>query len=921
MEENQNSISKNILGDKNEKSQNLIKTKSSLLFNISGKYENIYKNKELNKFKDEILSYISERDNYYSEKIKSLNSRTDNNSKSIEQLSNIVKNNIDNILSMQTDVSTKLDKIKSYDSFMNKANDKLISHEIRINNMREDLSRSNQKYDKIYLENLEVPGYIGRASKYPNCKTFFIEIIKELDKFNKFKDKNMIDLYTYKEKLENIIKTFQTIVENNNDSQIKYITKLNDKINKNLLETMEEKIKNVRIDNSIFSKDLIERTSELNILYDKINSIKENILKEFDKYSKEYKEKIEETNKLFDEYKVEYEIIRTKFFELADFIKKGKFTTNFISTIGRKEINSISKKLNKDIKNKINPKDVKLMNNIEEIEKMDFKDKNTLDSKSNYNMNNNKRRIKFSKSQNNFNHGNNLGKYKKSMGLTKNNGNNLDKNSLDKEKKAFKLNHGSLFYYKGKNLTDVNSTKNASNKKNTNIFKNTNLDLDNIITAKNNDGNYISIKNPKSERRSLRNTDDLIKKIKKEKINNKDNKEELIELKLTRRKKEKESRNNNNNDLSISESLISNINNSINTFSTTNEKNNSFNSININNNKIGKFNLFEEANNNQNDKIIKEIASDLEQSTVKGKNFASNKKKIEENFKSICDKIQPVNLKLNNQNNLEKIDEIKEKNNNVTNKSEQNTTLFSYNINNNLENSNNNSISKNNLGRNNKKLKELIELTEKLEENSNSIKTNINNSIKNNETNYNTIDKRMSIYDKKLDDLELFTKEQILEVINQLSLLKNNYYYLSNIIIKKENNNSNPFKINDYNTINNSHSRVNIFNKSNNSIKKNNNENKNTLNLTSNYFYKKMPTIEINSKISSITKKAQINEDINLSDNLFYNGNYYFNIKDILEKKKDKNNTNISHYLDNKKLLKSIDTKALESKINNKNII
>ena len=915
MEENQNSISKNILGDKNEKCQNLIKTKSTLLFNISNKYENIYKNKELNKFKDEILSYISERDNYYSEKIKSLNSRTDNNSKSLEQLSNIVKNNIDNILSMQTDVSTKLDKIKVYDSFMNKANDKLISHEIRINNMREDLSRSNQKYDKIYLENLEVPGYIGRASKYPNCKMFFIEIIKELDKFNKFKDKNIIDLYTYKEKLENIIKTFQTIVENNNDSQIKYITKLNDKTNKNLLETMEEKIKNVRIDNSIFSKDLIEKASELNILYDKINSIKENILKEFDKYSKEYKEKIDETNKLFDEYKVEYEIIRTKFLELADFIKNGKFTKNFISTIGRKEINSISKKLNKDNKSKINPKDVKLMNNIDEIEKMDFKDRNTVDFNSNYNINNNKRRIKFSKSQNNFNHGNNLGKYKKSMGLTKNIGNNLNKNSLDKEKNEFKLNHGSLFYYKGKNLTDVSSTKNASNKKNKNIFKNTNLDLDNIINVKNSDG--ISLKNPKSERRSLRNTDDLIKKIKKEKINNK---EELIELKLARRKKEKESRNNNNNDLSMSESLISNINNSINTFSTTNEKNNSFNSININNNKIGKFNLLEEANKEQNDKIIKEIASDLEQSTVKNKNFASNKKKIEENFKSICDKIQPVNLKLNNQNNLEKIDEIKEKNNNVTNKSEQNTTLFSYNINNNMENSNNNSISKNNLGRNNKKLKELIELTEKLEENSNSLKTNNNNSIKNNEANSNSIDKRMSIYDKKLDDLELFTKEQILEVINQLSLLKNNYYYLSNIVIKKENNNSNPFKINDYNTINNYHSRINIFNKSNNNIKKNNNENKNTLNLTSNYFYKKMPTIEINSKISSFTKKAQINEDINLSDNLFYNGNYYFNIKDILEKKKDKTNTNIGHYLDNKKLLKSIDNKALESKIINKNI-
>ena len=82
-------------------------------------------------------------------------------------------------------------------------------------------------------------------------------MIKEMDKFNTYREKNTIDLCTYKERLENIIKTFQSLVDNNNDSQIKYITKLNDKTNKNLLETLEEKISNVRVDNSKFAIDLI----------------------------------------------------------------------------------------------------------------------------------------------------------------------------------------------------------------------------------------------------------------------------------------------------------------------------------------------------------------------------------------------------------------------------------------------------------------------------------------------------------------------------------------------------------------------------------------------------------------------------------------------------------------------------------------
>ena len=85
--------------------------------------------------------------------------------------------------------------------------------------------------DKIYLDNLEVPGYIGRCSKYPNCKIFFTELIKNVDKLNTYKEKNTMDLCSYKDRLENIIKSFQNMVDNNNDSQIRYITQLNEKTN------------------------------------------------------------------------------------------------------------------------------------------------------------------------------------------------------------------------------------------------------------------------------------------------------------------------------------------------------------------------------------------------------------------------------------------------------------------------------------------------------------------------------------------------------------------------------------------------------------------------------------------------------------------------------------------------------------------
>ena len=903
--------------EKNQKEKNDTKKERSLTTEKSYKFEITYKNKELNKFKDEILSYLRNRDYYYIEKLKNLKSQTDITDKNLDNLSDVTQKNFNNILSTQAEITTKLDKLKTYDAFVNKANDKLISHEIRINCLREDLTKTIQKYDKIYLENLEVPGYIGRCSKYANCKIFFTEVIKEMDKFNTYREKNIIDLCTYKERLENIIKMFQNLVDNNNDSQIKYITKLNDKTNKNLLEAIEEKISNVRVDNSKFASDLISKANELNELYNNINSIKDYILKEFNNKSEEFYKKTEETNKSFEEYKIEYSIIRKKFLELADFIKNGKFSRHFGSLFGKKEINAINKKLVKDTKEIIDSKDVKLLDNIEDVEKMEFKQKNNNDNKTNNNNNNNNNGSnmnRISKSQNNFDLNNNIGK-RKNYGFTQNTIINGDKNrnSFSTNNNQIKVHQGVLFY-----LGDNTSTKN-------NLQKIHNINKNNLINEKDKNikNSIIPIEKPKIPAQNINNEN-------KEKNSNND----LVDIKILKVQKE-ERKNTFCDELSMSESFISNINNSINTFSTTNDKNNSLNSlinINNNNNKCNKFNLFEE-DLHHNNKIIKELASELEQSTAKVNKLASNKKEIEENFKSICNKIQPINLKLNNLP-LEQIPEQKikpekekekDKDNNITNKSEQNTTIISHNINTNNTNTNNNNENINiaNKARNNK-FKEYVESKdkEKVEENNTTLKSNksknrnkhnqhVANDTLLNDTINSSIDKKMNIYDKKIGDLECFTREQIIEIIKQINIIKKTYSYIANIIKRDKSGNSS--KLNGHN---NTHNNNNIFDQSHgscNSFNNNytNNENKNNLNLTGTNFYKKSLKNEINSKYGTNGKIIQTMDDINFSDNLFYNGKYYFNIKDIF----DKNKNNLNFNIENRKLLKQIDNKFLEENI------
>ena len=154
---------------------------------ISNKFFTQYQNEELNKFKDEILSFFKDRDKYFVNLISTYKNQIQVAEKKYENLAKLIKLNYEEILASQASLNNRLDKFNSYESFVAKTNDNITSHEIRINNLREDYTRTVQKYDKIYLDNLELPGYIGRCAKYKNCQLFFEDVIKEINKFNNYK--------------------------------------------------------------------------------------------------------------------------------------------------------------------------------------------------------------------------------------------------------------------------------------------------------------------------------------------------------------------------------------------------------------------------------------------------------------------------------------------------------------------------------------------------------------------------------------------------------------------------------------------------------------------------------------------------------------------------------------------------------------
>jgi hypothetical protein len=56
--------------------------------------------------------------------------------------------------------------------FMRKTTDQINSHELRIANVTKSLQTSCYKYDKIFLDNLQIPGTIGDYCRFKNMKEY-----------------------------------------------------------------------------------------------------------------------------------------------------------------------------------------------------------------------------------------------------------------------------------------------------------------------------------------------------------------------------------------------------------------------------------------------------------------------------------------------------------------------------------------------------------------------------------------------------------------------------------------------------------------------------------------------------------------------------------------------------------------------------
>ena len=820
----------------------------------------IYKNDELNKFKDEILQYFKEKEISYSKKINFYQSELQTSFKKNEQLTKLLTSNYKEIITSQAIINSRLDKLNSYETFCSKTNDNLMSHEIHINNLENDLSKAMQKYDQIYIENNTLPGFIGRCAKYKNCQLFFSDIINELQKLNNFKEKTIMDFKTFREKLETVVKNFNTLIKNNNESQTKYINNLNQKnINdfKNLLEDTNQKISEIRIVNSKYVVDLLNKTLEIKDQILSIEKLKNEILEEYNKKVENFEITTNNLKNEFNKFKNEYQIIRKKFLELADFIKDVRFRKNLGGDIiNKNDIKNIIKQIKEKNINSPN-NSIQLLKNISVIENLDF---NT-----NINIAMGKTNYQLQKCYDSFR------------------SNSINKRNQKKENELMEI-----------NTNDHHCSR--KNKKSYTTKKINNIDRkllkEKILEKKEEETNYSNKKI---------NSQDQI-----DENNMNKNKHVII----------------NSHDLGVlsDSSSLSNINTLYITANAANSDKNILNFSSNKNNNNSKISLFDINSENKENIIIRELSAELEQSTAKNNKLESNKKKCEDNFKNIINNIEPIKFNKTLKVSEENTEKILYKHNKSTKLIKRNSKLESLCHNNEqtdiIENSLNNNktstvIKIENIEllnkTNNKNAKEINECGD------------INNNNNINEK-FNNYDKKLNYLEtflkEKLKDIitQINFLKQSPKFMNKKENISLNSYHVTSSI--SGNNSSGGSIANIFNTVNthykskkitknmddifyNSNTRNSNLNYNNNSIVNNQNKTENISKILSNKTNSLKNLRKYDNLEDKITKgeKKFIKEfidrpiDINLGKNMF-KGNIKVegNNEYIIPSKKNLNN-------------------------------
>ena len=299
-------------------------------------------------FKNDILKDLKSIDSKLSLKYEKQNENIN------EKIINY-QENFNNINLKIAELSSKIfndknifEKIEKLNEFKGKTEDTLITQSLMIKENSKQLKDAINKYDRQISDSVQYTGIIGSKCRYATFHDFIDYVLTNISQFSSFKDKNILDLKNYKKKLDNLIQAFkmqaESVIETckqYTDSSIKYLEE--QKI-KQLFSNYDEKLFQLRLENSKTGIEIEGKISEINLQFEKIFELKNELNGKFDAEVENIKNYNRMSEIKFNNYQKEFKLIKNRFTTLSEFIKDVRFRVN-IGDLKKKEALAMSNKI------------------------------------------------------------------------------------------------------------------------------------------------------------------------------------------------------------------------------------------------------------------------------------------------------------------------------------------------------------------------------------------------------------------------------------------------------------------------------------------------------------------------------------------------------------------------------------------------
>ena len=300
---------------------------------------------------NEILGDIKKVENKLDKKIAKITDSLDDQKTTyekkinhLEMLFNILKQKTQAFKTSEMTERQFSDKIASLNK---KIEDYFSKLESKMAIMQSNFQDSCYKYEKAIMNNNQIPGLIGERCPYSSMRDFFENINRKINESLRNKEQQSMDLKKYKEKMDSVInqnKTHLPMFENRINTYFDSTIKDIDNKYKERIDIIEERINSLRIENSKYSTDLIEKSKDVNEKCEKIDEIIKNSLDQHNQEISKFRDSFKSMNSKLKNFDEKYNILQEKFNMINKINENVKQMTNNINNCDNK-INDINSKI------------------------------------------------------------------------------------------------------------------------------------------------------------------------------------------------------------------------------------------------------------------------------------------------------------------------------------------------------------------------------------------------------------------------------------------------------------------------------------------------------------------------------------------------------------------------------------------------